>query len=254
MTDASYLYLWLNILSVVIPFLFSFYPKANFSNQWRFVFPAMVITAVFFILWDEWFTGMAVWGFNPKYLSGVYIFNLPLEEVLFFFCIPYACVFTHFALSRLVRKNYFGSHERHITVALVLLTFATGLSNLHRSYTGLVCVSTGVFLFSTLFWTKPSYMGRFYFSFLVLLIPFAIANGILTGSFIDEAVVWYDNTENLGIRLGTIPVEDAVYALLLILMNISIATWLESGGMSVRRRRMEISQSGGDKIQVDYSR
>lgn len=188
----------------------------------------MTITAVFFLLWDEWFTQMGVWGFNPTYLCGVYIYNLPLEEVLFFFCIPYACVFTHFALRHVILKDYFASMERWITVALVIMLFLVGLSNLNRLYTVSVCLTTGVFLFSTLFWAKPLYMGRFYFSFLVLLIPFAIANGILTGSFIEEPVVWYDNAENLGIRLATIPVEDAVYALLLILMNISIATWLES--------------------------
>ncbi len=188
----------------------------------------MVITAVFFIVWDEWFTRMEVWGFNPKYLSGINFFSLPMEEVLFFFCIPYACLFTHFALSYLVRKIYFASHERYITIALVILLFIVGISNLHRWYTGWICLSTGLFLLFTLFWAKPSYMGRFYFSFLILLIPFGIANGILTGSLTDEPVVWYDNAENLGIRIGTIPVEDSVYALLLILMNISIATWLEN--------------------------
>jgi lycopene cyclase domain-containing protein len=50
-----------------------------------------------------------------------------------------------------------------------------------------------------------------------MLIPFFIVNGILTGSFIDEPVVWYNNDENLGIRLFTIPVEDSVYAFTMIL-------------------------------------
>jgi lycopene cyclase domain-containing protein len=44
------------------------------------------------------------------------------------------------------------------------------------------------------------------------LIPFFIVNGILTGSFIEGEVVWYNNNENLGIRILTIPIEDIVYA------------------------------------------
>ena len=44
------------------------------------------------------------------------------------------------------------------------------------------------------------------------MIPFLIVNGLLTGSFIEGEVVWYNNAENLGIRLGTIPIEDIVYA------------------------------------------
>ena len=50
-----------------------------------------------------------------------------------------------------------------------------------------------------------------------MLIPFFIVNGILTGSFIEDQVVWYNNDENLGIRIGTVPVEDSVYAFTMIL-------------------------------------
>ena len=60
--------------------------------------------------------------------------------------------------------------------------------------------------------------------YFVTLIPFFIVNGLLTGSFIPEEVVYYNDAENLGIRLGTIPIEDAVYGLLMLLMNV---TWYE---------------------------
>jgi lycopene cyclase domain-containing protein len=53
-----------------------------------------------------------------------------------------------------------------------------------------------------------------------MLIPFFIVNGILTGSGIEEQVVWYNDAENLGIRLLTIPVEDTAYAFSLILLNL----------------------------------
>jgi lycopene cyclase domain-containing protein len=38
-------------------------------------------------------------------------------------------------------------------------------------------------------------------------------NGFLTGSWIHEQVVWYNNAENLGLRIGTVPIEDSIYAL-----------------------------------------
>ena len=47
-----------------------------------------------------------------------------------------------------------------------------------------------------------------------------VVNGILTGTGIEGNVVWYNDDQNLGIRLGTIPVEDTVYAFSMILMNL----------------------------------
>jgi len=70
-------------------------------------------------------------------------------------------------------------------------------------------------------------MGRFYFAYAVLIIPFFIVNGILTGTFMNGSVVWYNESHTLGMRIGTVPLEDFFYAFFLILMNIAIIEWLE---------------------------
>ncbi len=40
--------------------------------------------------------------------------------------------------------------------------------------------------------------------------PFFIVYAILTGSINDEQIVWCDNDEILGVRPGTIPIEDKI--------------------------------------------
>lgn len=225
--ESKYLYLWINFFTFIVPFLFSFYPKANFSRKWRYVIPAILATAVFFIVWDAIFTDLGVWGFNSRYVSGLYIFGLPIEEILFFFCIPYACLFTYFALNHLFEKDYLFPHQELITSLLIILLMIFGSYFLHKLYTGTTFLFTGAFLAIVLLKLRVRFMGRFYFAFAVLLVPFLIVNGILTGSFIEEEVVWYNNEENIGIRLGTIPLEDIVYALLLILLPITIWEKLE---------------------------
>ena len=45
-------------------------------------------------------------------------------------------------------------------------------------------------------------------------------NGILTGTGLEEPVVWYNDDENLGIRLLTIPIEDIGYAFTMIFGNV----------------------------------
>ncbi len=54
----QYLYLFIDLACVFIPFLFSFHPKIRFDRQWRFFLPALFAVAFLFIVWDEWFTRM----------------------------------------------------------------------------------------------------------------------------------------------------------------------------------------------------
>jgi len=68
-------------------------------------------------------------------------------------------------------------------------------------------------------------MGKFYISYLVSLIPFYIVNGILTAI----PIVSYNNTENMGFRIGTIPFEDHFYSMSLILLNLVFFEYFRNG-------------------------
>ena len=59
-------------------------------------------------------------------------------------------------------------------------------------------------------------------SFLVIMFPFFLVNGILTGMFTSEPVVWYNDVEHLQIRIATIPVEDVGYAFSMLFCNLMI--------------------------------
>lgn len=221
------LYLTLDLLSVSIPLLASFYPKAPFYKNWRYLWVSTLVPAVVFIAWDIAFTEMGVWGFNQQYLSGIYFFNLPLEEVLFFICIPYACLFTYFALTELFEKDYLFPHQELISSGLSIVCMILGLYNMDKWYTGVTFFALGIFLAYQMLILKPRYMGRFYFAFGFILIPFFIVNGILTGSFLADPVVWYNDAQNLGLRLGTVPVEDIFYGMLLLVTNVAIYEYLK---------------------------
>ncbi|HEY9488853.1 MAG TPA: lycopene cyclase domain-containing protein [Chryseosolibacter sp.] len=223
----KFLYLSINILSFIVPFLFSFYPKANFSKKWKFVLPAIILTAVVFLIWDVIFTELGVWGFNSRYTLGIDLLGLPVEEILFFFCIPYACLFTYFALNYLIEKDHLFPHQELISSVLIIVLLVLGGYYLHQLYTGVTFILAGLFLAFLVLKLRTRFMGRFYFAFAVLLIPFFLVNGILTGSFLEEPVVWYNDAENLGIRIGTVPVEDIIYAMLMLLVSITIAEKLE---------------------------
>jgi len=60
--ETSYLYLIINGLSVLFPFLLSFDRRVHFYKKWKYLFPAIFLTALVFIPWDVYFTILDVWG------------------------------------------------------------------------------------------------------------------------------------------------------------------------------------------------
>jgi lycopene cyclase domain-containing protein len=207
------LYLWLDLGSLALPLLFSFHPKIKFYKLWPSVLPGILLMALVFIPWDIYFTAQGFWGFNPKYLTGIQWLGLPLEEWLFFFCIPYACLFTHHVLSTLIHWWPLSQKTTDWVYLLVAVALIIGLWNgINQWYTATAFIYA-LLLLGLAQNTAPKLLPTFFMSYLIILIPFFIVNGVLTGSGIPEPVVWYNDAQNFGIRLGTIPLEDTVYNL-----------------------------------------
>ncbi|MFM2047698.1 MAG: hypothetical protein RI955_244 [Bacteroidota bacterium] len=218
MLPEKYYYLIIDVASFAFPFLFSFHPRIKFYKEWKFYLPSMLLTALFFIVWDEWFTQMNVWGFNPKYLTGINIGHLPLEEILFFVFIPYCLSFMFHCLPLGIKINEQNSRIKYLNWGITIFIFSIGIISIHQWYTGFTFILTTFFLAIILLLDKKNIFPwkQFWLTYLLGLIPFFIVNGLLTSL----PIVTYNNAENLGIRITTIPVEDSVYNLLLFLCNI----------------------------------
>ena len=224
----KYLYLILILGSVIIPLLFSFHPKLKFYKYWKAFLLATIITMAIFIPWNIIFTENGIWGFNDSYIIGLYFLSLPLEEWLFFICIPYACIFTHYALLHYFPKfRIHGKNSTIITHVVIAILILMCFIYSDKLYT-VVDFIYAIILLLLVRQFNRNLLDNYYLTFLVMLIPFFIVNGVLTGSWIEQEVVWYDNTENLDFRLGTIPFEDVLYAFSLILTNLSLTKYFYS--------------------------
>lgn len=228
-----YTYILINLAAVLIPFLFSFEKRdVHFYGKWKYLFPSIFLTMALFIPWDVAFTSFGIWGFNPRYLSGFYLFGLPLGEWLFFITVPFACVFTYEVVRKHVKKDLLGPYARGIAWTMAIGFLVVGLLYAGKWYTGTTFLLTSVFLLLHLLVFRSDYLGWFFLSYLIILVPFTVVNGLLTGTGLEEEIVWYNNRENLSLRYFTIPVEDAVYGMLLIMMNISLYEYFKN-----RRRK-----------------
>jgi lycopene cyclase domain-containing protein len=205
------LYLWLIVGSFTGPFLLSFDRKVHFYTYWKRLFPAISIVAVLFIIWDQLFTQEKIWGFTPEYLQGIYLGDLPLEEVLFFFVVPYACVFIYEVL-----KAYFPNLKlmklgQVVAFAITFAGFLFGTLHMDNWYTASACLIASLLTVGIYFVERVSWYGNFALMYLVAMIPFLIVNGVLTGAVTPDPVVWYSADHIMGPRIITIPVEDMFY-------------------------------------------
>lgn len=226
MPDRSYTYLLVDLFCILIPFIASFHPRSPFYKEWKYYLPVNIVVSIFFLIWDWLFTHFGIWGFNGHYITGVHLFSLPVEEVLFFICIPYACTYTYYVFRKYIHITFPATAIR-ISYILSVMLLIIALLNPSRLYTSVTFFLLALLL-ATLSLARTRYLDMFFIVYLIILVPFFISNGILTGTGVDKPIVWYNNQFNLGIRILTIPVEDAFYAMLMLLMNIAGYEWLKS--------------------------
>lgn len=82
------------LLSGLVPFILSFYPKLKFYKNFLALIKTISLILLIFGLWDVLATFRGHWWFNPKAVVNFKVINLPLEEVMFFIIIPFCALFT----------------------------------------------------------------------------------------------------------------------------------------------------------------
>jgi len=220
----SKLYLLIDVLVFLGPLTRAFEPRIFYIGMWKRLLAATLAVFLLFLPWDIAFTDAGVWGFTERYLIPWDFFGLPLEEILFFVVVPWACYFIYEVLQLFFPWN--GTQRWVYTLTLVAALGCIGWAMKHsnQAYTFWTFLLLGAGLGLTFVW-KPTWLAAFYRAWGLALIPFFAVNGLLTGSFLEEPIVWYNHAENMGIRMGTIPVEDAFYGMLMMLLYTAVIQW-----------------------------
>jgi lycopene cyclase domain-containing protein len=169
---------------------------------------------IFFLTWDHYFTKWGVWSFNPEYVTGIYLAGMPVEEWMFFLFIPYSCLFIYHCLNLFLGHRQWERIAPVISGAVVIICTGLMIAGVNRFYTFSTAFFLAVFILLMMIYRHSYWMGRFYRAYLVSKIPFLLVNGLLTAL----PVVMYNDNENLGTRIYTIPVEDVFYSMLMLMM------------------------------------
>lgn len=215
-----YLYLYLNIFIILFPFLLSFDRNVRFWKKWNRFLGSFLIVGTSFILWDIYATETGHWSFNKKYLIGIDVFGIPLEECLFFFTVPYACLFTYEVIRHYLREWKVPYRPWPYYLAGIVL-FILGVAYWGQEYTSIVLIETGILIFLLPIAAPWILRRRSYWTYvLITFMLFVIFNMVLTAvpvvRYGPEHIWGGDGTWNG--RFVTIPLEDFIY-------NASMLTW-----------------------------
>ena len=201
-------YLLINILTILIPLIFSFEKNLKFYKNILPVGTAVLIVGGIYILWDVIATWRGDWSFNPEFLLGSQIFNLPLEEILFFLTVPYASIFIYETFKFYLKdqpikfKLYI-----YIVVSVLFITSALIWNNQYYTFTVLLFCAL-FFVLASLTFSNILRSSVYWIWIFFCFIPFFIVNYFLTSL----PIVLYNPDAIWGIRITTIPFEDFFYS------------------------------------------
>ncbi len=215
----KFAYLWLDVATFLCPFLLSFDKKVKYFSAWRSALLASFIIAIPFLIWDAVFTAQGFWGFNPDYITGVYLFGLPIEEVLFFFVVPFACTFIYEVCKYFFRQYSLELFNKGFKILLPVYAISLLMLGDSGYYTLSVQISYSLVLIWMLLKSEYRHVPL---AFCISLIPFLLMNGVLTGSVTTEPIVWYNEGQKVAPRIFTIPMEDVLYSFTLVVSNILV--------------------------------
>jgi lycopene cyclase domain-containing protein len=211
-------YLIFNIVIILGPILvYLFGTNKMVKPNSRSMIYAILIGAAFFVIWDELVIDY-FWSFNREYIIGFLIGKIPIEEMLFFISVPFACL-----LLWVNYKNYISNKIiKNFVPSLIALSFFLSCTFLiyGKVYSGTVFfVFFGVviidILLKTNLFTKKSFI---IFIFGITNLLTFIFNLYLTA----RPVVLYNELIKTNINLITIPMEDFIYGMALIALVIII--------------------------------
>lgn len=197
----------LNLCIIAVPVWYTPDKRTAYYRRLPALGFSIAVVSTCYLLWDILVTARGEWSFNGKYLTGVQILNIPLEEVLFFITVPYSCLFIYEVVLYATKSSKFRLPASVIS-ALILALLGSSLAFYPQGYTAKALASCGFFLMIALLLDRPLLESKQYWIWLAICyVPFLIINTVLTAL----PVVEYNSKAIWGFRVGTIPLEDFFY-------------------------------------------
>lgn len=191
------------VLTLVVPAWRRYFPDVR-----GLVFVWLFVSTPWLLL-DVWQHAAGFWHYNPQFVSTLLVINVPLEEGLFFYLVPLACltVWQMVCRHRLMVLAWPGYL---VVMSLFLLGFVMiGIYGIFMPFRSLIDLVAMVVAYGLLWFFMRHHGGRgMILSWTAVVgVLFMISNTVLTAL----PIVEYNDTVMVPWRIGTIPVSDVYY-------------------------------------------
>ena len=201
-------YLLINIFILVVPLLLSFDRRNAYYRHWPALGFSIAIVSTFYLIWDALVTSRGEWSFNPDYLTGARIGNLPIEEVLFFVTVPFSCLFIYEAILYRFKESGVVRLSAPLVLTAIVVLGVSSAALRYQGYTSKALGSCAFFLAVAWVLDRTMLRSKTYWIWLAICyVPFFLFNAVLTAL----PVVQYNPAAIFGFRVSTIPIEDFFY-------------------------------------------
>jgi lycopene cyclase domain-containing protein len=187
------------------------------KQEWLRLLKVYLFVSVPFVVMDSIVHQRGWWSYNSDYIVDIFILGLPIEEVLFFFVIPFASLYLYSIFSKTTEKLQLDRYEyigKLILLTIVLIGLALVIIQpLERTIFDVILAYMVLILW---IYNKPNFMQSFWI--IVMTFIFVVTNYFLTSL----PIVTYDEMFGSSIRLISIPAEDFFYNISLLLASLVV--------------------------------
>ena len=195
-------------LMILFPgLLFTVMPRTRRLRNYRALLLSIAVTSLLFLAWDFVAVKVGTWGFNPEYVMPFRVIDLPVEEIEFFFVVPFSSLVFYDVYNVVVHTKL--RVGRRAFVAAGVASALSSLAFADHSYTFVVLIYLGASLVvSSLLDPDMLNSLSFWLFIATTYVPFIVFDYFLTSI----PVVVYGEGATVGIRVLTIPIEDFLYS------------------------------------------
>ncbi|WP_316823267.1 lycopene cyclase domain-containing protein [Pedobacter gandavensis] len=210
----NFTYLLLALGMLLIPVLLLFVKKTNFNQTIKFAIPAVLITGVVCAVFATLLVIFGAWVFNPAYLSGQALWLIPIEEPIFYMTSCLAGIAIYESLNAFFKNNALDKFSLSFSNLMLGICIAMLFFAHMKWYSTLSFGALFVLIFFIEYLNKLRFSYRFYRAFLVSLLLFYIAYGLIS---VLPVIVYKDT---LDLKIGAIPFESHFYFMVMFLLSV----------------------------------